>query len=115
MAGEAADVQLIDHGLRKRALQRDIVPPVIASRVRDDALHRGGGIVARLGGSDATVALRDRDGQAIGIQQDLLRIKPEASFRFQRPNRPEAVELARLEIGDEDVPVVVGAVLFRIQ
>ena len=48
MAGEAADVHLVDDRARGRPAQRRVAFPVVGGGIDDHALHRRRGVVARL-------------------------------------------------------------------
>ena len=63
--------------------------------IDDDALHRRRGVVARLGGGVAVVAVRDDDAAAVRVEQDLGRIEAHAARGIGRPVDAIAVELSR--------------------
>ena len=106
---EAGDVQLVDHGLRERALQRRIPLPVIGLRIRHRALHGDGRVRARLLGGPAAVARGHRHGLPVGVQEHLVRVEPQAAGGVAWPVHPIAVELPGRETRHEDMPVVVRA------
>ena len=115
MAGEAAHVHFVNDGLRGGPVQGRIAFPIVAARIRHDALHGGGGVVAGLFGRRATVLRGHDHAAAVGIQQHLGRVKPHAARRLGRPMHAIAVQLPRLHARHERVPVVVRAVAARIQ
>ena len=115
MAGEPTDVHFVDHGLRKRPVQRNIALPVIAARIGDHALHRGRAVVARERSIDAAVAVWHDHSLPVRIQQNFARVESQSPLRFERPTSAIAVELPRLNIGHEDMPVVVCPVAPRVE
>ena len=115
MAGEPADVHLVDHGLRKRPVERNIALPVIAAGIGDHALHRGRAIVARQRSVDAAVGLRHGDGLAVWVQQHFGRVESQSPLRFERSECAIAIDLADLNTGHEDMPVVVCPVAPRVE
>jgi hypothetical protein len=52
---------------------------------------------------------------AVGIEEDLGRIKPHAPCGLERPVHAVAAELAGRQAGDKHMPVVVSAIDGRIQ
>ena len=95
--------------------QRPVPFPIVSTGWRDDALHRLGRVVARRGGRIAIVAARHGHGTAIGIQQHLLRIEPEAPGRVDRSVDAIPVELPWQNLRDKSVPIVVGSVPLPIK
>ncbi len=63
----------------------------------------------------AVVVLRNDDAAAVRIEQDLVRVEPQAARGSRRPVDAIAVDLSRPHAGNEHVPVVVGAVRRRIE
>src|SRR6201981_213255 len=110
MSGEAADVHLVDYCLHERTLERLVALPVIRTEVGNDALHRGGSVAVC-----ATVCLRNGDGTTIGIEQHPVTIKTQAAPRVERAQDSEAIDLARHDVRNKDVPVVIGTVRARIK
>ena len=113
MPREAAHVEFVDDGLGEGPLERPIALPVITAGIGDDALHRDRGVAARPGRGHAVVAVGNRDGEAVWIEQDLLGVEPESTFRRERSMRAVRVDLARREAGHERMPVVVRPVALR--
>ena len=110
VAREAAHVQLVDDGVKKRTLQRDVAFPVVRLRVGNDALDRNGAVVSRPRGRAPAVALRHRHGLAVGIEQHLRRVEAQAPLGIEGPVRAVAVDLPGAQAGHESVPVVVRPV-----
>jgi len=110
MTGKPAHVHLVHDGLDGGKFERGITLPIVRVHIHHHALHGGGAIVSRLGCCKAAVLLRHGYRPAIGIEQDLLRVKSQSSFWFERPVRTIAVDLARSKTRDEDVPVVIRPV-----
>ena len=133
LPGEAAHVQLVDHGVRPRRRRRAVVPPVetvpyddggghgpervavvpdqvLPGRVgpRPEPVPRGVavdlGLVAQLG----------VDRPRVRVEQQLVRVEPQAARRVPRAVRPEAVALARPDPGQVAVPDVEGALRQRV-
>jgi hypothetical protein len=108
---QALDVGLVDDRLVVRRLGRAVGPPV-EERIDDDGLRhvlRRILVVALTGlevvAEDRSVPLHlavDRLG--VGIEQQLVRIAPEALRRVVRPVDAVAVPLAGLDAGQEGVP-----------
>ena len=117
VAGEAAHVELVDHGLGERALERLVPFPVVAAAVggRHHALHGRGRVVAGTAGGLAVVTFGHRHRQAVGVEQQLLPVEPQATLRREGAVRAVAVDLSRAQPRDERVPVVVGAMRVRIE
>ena len=115
MPGEAAHVKLVDDRLGEGPPERQIAFPVVTAGIGDDALHRGGRVVARPARGLAVVAVGNRDGEPVWIEKDLLAIEPETTFRRERSMRAVGINLARLEARDKGMPVVIGAVAFAIE
>ena len=117
VAGEAPHVELVDHGLGEGALERLVPFPVVAPAVggRHHALHRHGRVVPGPAGGPAVVAFGDRHRQAVGVEEQLLPVEPQATLRGEGAVRAVAVDLARPQARHEGVPVVVGAVPIRLE
>ena len=52
---------------------------------------------------------------AVGIDQDLFRIKAQSPLRLERTLHTIAIDLAPLKIRDEDMPVMIGPVFPGIE
>jgi hypothetical protein len=72
--------------------------------------HRRASVAVR-----AAVCPRYRNGSTVRIEQHLVTIKTQAALRVEWPYGPEAIDLARHQVRDNDVPVVIGAVLAKVQ
>ena len=115
MAGKAAHVKLVDHGLGERALERQVAFPVIAAGIGHDTFHRRRRIVAGPARGFSIVVFGDRDGETIRVEKNLLAIEPKTAFRREWSMGAIAINLARLEVRDKDMPVVIGAVSVGIE
>src|SRR4051794_29451524 len=115
MTCEAAEVHLVNDRLGKRSPERDIALPIISSRVRDDAFQRRRHVIAGLASCVSITDLRPGDAPSIWIEQHLLRIEPEPSCRVERPCHAISIDLSRSDARHEHVPVMVCAVLPRIE
>ena len=115
MLREAAHVHLVDQGAGEWRAERPIALPVVGRRRGDDAPHRGGAVVARAHGRVAVVERRHGDRQAVGIDEHLLRVEPEAALRRKRAVSAVGVDLAGVQARHEHVPVVIGAVPARFE
>src|SRR5579885_28061 len=102
MPGEAAHVQLVDDRLDERSFQRRIALPIVGTGIRNDAFHCG-------------IAAPNGNRQAVRIEQHLVPIEAQPLLGLERPDRPEAVELARAKPRNKNVPVVVGAMPSRVE
>src|SRR5215208_4817968 len=115
MTCEAAEVHLVNDCLGKRSAERDITLPIISSRVRDDAFQRRRHVIARLASCVPIAGLRPGDAPGIWIEQHLLRIEPEPFCRVERPSHAIPIDLSRSDARHEHVPVMVCAVVPRVE
>ena len=115
MPREAADVHLVDQCAVEGRPRRNVPFPVVRRRRGDDAPHGHRAVVPRARRRLAVVAGRHGDGQAVRVEEHLLRVEPQAALRGERPVRAVAVDLPRPEAGHEHVPVVVRAVRAGVQ
>ena len=115
MAREASHVHLVDDGLGNGPAQRLVALPVVAGIIHHDALHGRAGVVAGPAGRFPAVDGWHRHAAAVGVEQDLVRVITQTLFRRVGADGPIGVNLAGLHAGDERMPVVVGAVLRRIE
>ena len=113
--GEPGDVHLVDDGPRVGTFERQVAFPVVAARVGDHALHGNRSIIARQTCGAAVVSFRHLHRAAIGINEELARIKPAPPLGFKGSGDPVAVKLAGSDAWDEGMPVVVGAVMPGIE
>ena len=111
MPRESPHVQFVDDGLDKRAPERAVSLPVVARGIGDDALHRPRRVVAWAAGGPAVVSLGHCHRAAVGIEQHLIDVEPQALGRREWAVDAIRVDLARLQPGYQRVPVVVGAVV----
>src|SRR5260370_11977482 len=110
MAREAAHVHLVNDGLRSRPAKRSIAFPIVRLRIDEDALHRRGGVVTFQAGGLAAVLLWNGDGASVRIQQHLGGIKPHATRRIEGSLDAVAIELPRLHLRHEEMPIMIGPV-----
>src|SRR5262249_35150098 len=115
MASKPAYMHLVYDGPGRRLFQRRVSFPIVRMSVHHYALHCGRAIVSRLRCCDASIPFRHNNGPAIGIDQDLRSVKAKSPLRVERTLHTITVDLARLKIGDEDMPVVIGPVLPRVE
>ena len=113
--GQTLDVRLVDDAVHVGDPRRPVAGPV-EERVDDDAVHhvRRGvvvvdrvGVTAHLVGEECGVPV-DGAGHGLGVrvEQQLVRVAPEAPARIVRAVHPVAVALARLHVGQVAVPDV---------
>ena len=88
MASKAAHMQLVNHGLGKGPLERQIAFPIVSIGIGYDAFHRHGGIVAGPRRSPAVVCLGDGYGKTVRVQEHLLGVEPKIRGPGRRPRAP---------------------------
>src|SRR4029077_1199556 len=110
MSREAAHVHLVNDGLRSPSAKRSIAFPIVRMRIDDDALHRRRGVVTSAARRFAAVILWNGDDAPVRIQQHLGGIKPQATRRIEGSLDTVAIELPRLHVRHEKMPIVVGTV-----
>ena len=115
MLREAANVELVDHGLGERAPEGRVAFPVISARVGHDALHGDRSVLAGSARGHAVVRIRDGDHKAVGIEQQLFVIETKPSLRCEWSASAIRVDLFRLEARHERVPIVIGALRCRVE
>ena len=118
------DVRLVDDGVFPRRLRPRLVAPGMRHVDHHGLVHRAG-IVAPVERqvlllvAGAVAEMRIGPGEmaaellAVGIDQQLVRIEAVARFRRVGPVHAIAVELARRDVGEIDVPDVLGALRQR--
>ena len=115
MSREAADVKLVDHRFGERPVQGDVSLPVILAGIGHHALHCHRRVVAWLACGRAVVLVGNRDGETIGVDEQLLGIESKRPFRRERSMRAIAIELAGPEARNKGVPVVIRPMRLRIE
>src|SRR5262249_29927600 len=115
MTREALYVHFVNDGLIARLAQRGVTLPVIPACIYNHALHRGCGVVASLSSRLARVRFRDRDSATIGVEQDFRGVKPHGIGRIKRSMNSITVELPRLNFRNQDVPIVISAIVGRVE
>ena len=115
MAGEAAHMQFVNYGLGEGPLEWQIAFPIIVAGIGHDAFHRHSCVVAGPACGSAVVGFWDRYGKTIRVEQNLLAIEPKTALRDERPMGAVTINLPRFYVRDKDMPVVVGAMLMRIE
>ena len=98
-----------------RRMARDIALPIICTGINDHALERGSGIISRPACRLAAPGGWPRDAFAIGIEQHFAGVEAQAVCRVEQSLGTKCVELARREVLNEYMPVMVGAVGSRIE
>ena len=119
--GVAADVDLVDDRVGERGIGRAIACPVEVAVDHDgfgDAVGgvlvvaleviAAGDVVGEDGGLPVDVA---SDGLGVGVDEELGRVEAVALFRLPRAVDAIAVALAGLDVADETVPDVGGALV----
>ena len=114
MAGEAAHVHLVNDGPGGRPVQGRVAFPIVGAGIDDDAFHGRRRVIALDARRFTAIVLGNNHAAAIGIQENLVGIKPHSARRIERPLDAIAIELPGLHIRDEYVPVMVGAVRRRV-
>src|SRR5712672_3148575 len=110
MARETRDVHLVDDGPGCRALQRRVALPIVSAGIHDDALHRGGGVVAFEASSVAAVIPRNNYPASVLIEEKLGSIKAHAACGVERAVNSISVKLPRSHIRHEHMPIIGGSV-----
>src|SRR5262245_62884856 len=115
MASEPSHVQLVNHGLGKGPLERQIALPVITIGIGYDAFHGQAGIVSRPRRSPPVVSVWDCYSEPVRVEEHLLGVETTSMLRGEWPVRPVGIHLPRLKPRHEDMPIMRGAVLIRIE
>ena len=115
MLGEAAHVELIDQGAGHWAAQRYVVFPIVAAQVHNRALHGALAVVPWQHGRFARIFLPLHHGSAIWVQQQFGAIEAQTLRGIIGTVSSEAVELTRLNTGNEHVPIIESLVATRIE
>src|SRR6476619_3648685 len=115
MTGKSAHMQLVNHGLDKRAREWQITLPIVPIGVGYNAFHRYGKIVAGTRRSRAVVCLGHGYGKPVRIEQHFLRVKPKSAVRIEGPVSPVSIHLARPKVRDKDMPVMIRAMLIGVE
>ena len=89
MASKAAHMQLVNDGLGKGPLERQIAFPIVPVGIGDDAFHRHGGVVAGPRRSPAVVCLGHGHGKPVRVEQHLLGVEPKSAVRVERSREPD--------------------------
>src|SRR5262245_20212667 len=110
MAGESAQMRLIDDGSGGGVSDRAVPLPVVRGGIKHDAFHRGWRVVAFPARRLATVILRNENPPAVRVEENLRGIKTHPVRGIIRSLNAIAVDLPRLHARHENVPVVVSAV-----
>jgi len=83
--------------------------------VNDDALHRSRGVISRAGRSFTAVVLRNDGGPAIWVKENFKGIEPQAISGIEPARNLVGIDLARLHVRYENMPVVIGAIDLGIE
>ena len=115
MAGEAADVHLVDDRVPHRPAERLVAFPVVVMGIDDNTAHGGRNVVPRTGGIVANEALLGV-AQGVGVDQHLVAVEAKPStVKIFWPIDTVCVMSAGLEVFDIDVPEEKGPVVVRVQ
>ena len=115
MTREAGDVHFVNDGFGEGAARWRVALPIIGSGIDDHASEGRRGIISGFSGSFTAAACRHGNALAIRIEQQLLRVKPEPVCRIEWPRNSVAIDLTCRDPWNEHMPVVIGAVLMRIE
>ena len=94
MARKAAHMQLVNHGLGKRPLERPIAFPIVPVGIGNDAFHRHRDIVAGPRRSPAVVCPRDGYDKPVRVEKN-LGVEPKSTARIESPVRAVGIHPAR--------------------
>jgi hypothetical protein len=115
MPGKTFDVHLVDDCLRGGPLKWFIAFPIIQVGIDNDTLHRRRGVVSLLLGRLTRVISRNGHSSPIWVEQNFRRVESHPFGRIIWPMNSIAIELTCLQLGNEDMPIVISAVSERIQ
>jgi len=115
MAGEPADMHLVNDRLRKGLTEKRIPLPVICARVDDHALQGRSGIVPRTPCGLAAASFRPGNAFPVWIEQYLVAVETQPPLGVERPGDPVSIDLTRSDAGHKDVPIMVGSVGPRVE
>ena len=110
MPGEPADMHLINDRFRKGSAERGIPLPVIRAGVDDNALRCRRGIVPPVPCGLTAASCRPGNTFPVRVEQHLVRVETQPPLGVEWPGNAVAVDLARGDAGDKDVPIMVGPV-----
>src|SRR5215472_11953462 len=99
---------------RCRAFERFVTFPVIRSRIDDHALHGRRGVINSVR-THSRVVSGDNNTTAIRIKENFGIVKMQPSARVERSVGTIAIDLPHRQIWNEDVPVVICAIVEGIQ
>ena len=99
MKGKAFHMHFINDGPGKWTFQRHVALPVITMGIRNYTFHGALCIVAGIESCIAMVVFRNHDPFAIGIQQDLIRIKAKSFGGIKGAMGTIGIYLAGLDVG----------------
>jgi len=108
-------MQFVNDRLGKRAAEGSVVLPIVGGGIGDHALHCPRRVVARPARGGAIVAVRHGNCPAIGIEQHLFMVEPDAPARCKRAVGAKRIDLSRLQSGHHRMPVVIRAVVEWIE
>ena len=111
VCSKAAHMQLVNHRIAAWAFERLIPFPVVGIGIHNHTSH---GHSTGLTGLTA-ITRRHHQGQAIGIEEQILGIKALTVGRIPWAMHPVAIHLARTNPSHKTMPVVIGAVTLPLQ
>src|SRR5262249_39456509 len=115
MTRKGANMKLVNQGVGKGPLKRPIALPIIAPGIGYDTFHPHRDIVAPARRGPPVVRVRDCYGKSVRVEKHLLGVKPKSAVRIERTMSPVSIHLAQLYVGDEGMPVVIGAMPVGLQ
>src|SRR5271165_4622005 len=115
MAREAGDVHLVNDCRGKTPMQRLVALPIVRAVVDDRAFHGDRVLLCVSGRPAAGIRLGHDDRAPIWVEQGLARIETQATLGIEGTKRAIGVELSGTDPRHENVPIVIGAVLARIE
>ena len=115
MASKAAHMQLVNHGLGKGPLERQIALPIVPIGIGYDAFHGHSGIVTRPRRSPAVVCFWDGHSKPVRVKQHFLGVEPTSALRVEGPVSAIGVHLAWPKARHKDMPVVMRAMFIGIE
>jgi hypothetical protein len=98
-----------------RRMARDIALPIICTGINDHALERGSGIISRPACRLAAPGGGPGDAFPVGIEQHFAGVETQTVCRVEQSLDAKCVELAWRDVGNEYMPVMIGAMHSRIE
>src|SRR5260221_2055636 len=115
MVRKTANVHLVNDRSRCHVSERRVALPIVSGGIDYYALHCASAVVAWPPASFSTVILRNNDFAAVRVEKDLGAIEAHAAYGIKPSLDSVAVDLPWLDLRDERVPIMVGAVGCRVE